>query len=1070
MPNLPIYEQQVSANIDRPESPAIVGAGDANAFGAAAGSALRSVGDALNMGAETLNSIAEKQRREDAASKTAGFDFTPDELALKNQVPADGSGYHNLVKNTYTQKVNDYANNIDDPQTRDSVRKQLMSQLPTLNARSAEYEFQTGQANGKLNADDALQTLTNRVQQDPYSFDTVVAQGSNVINSRPDIPQSTKAAWSQTWTNDAAKYRMDGALQQAKTIPQLDALATELATHDPNNPQSKDWAALMRPADYHTIIDQIGTARKAMRTKFDSVADAQLSYLGERVKAADGGIPSDELQTGQAAVAATGDGVKQQKIARITRDNTITITNQRLTPADLRGQINAIAGSPGAAYPDLPPDVSTMVNQASTTTGMSAGYLGGLATREYGASFKAAKPAVDQQFAPQVVNQNVDLRNMRPDVVAAATLAGQAIGAPLMITKGQSGNPISTTQGADIDIATVGKSSADKAKMAGALVDAGFTGIADYGSYMRVGMRSAVPADFGDNAQGQTWGGWTMLSPEIADVLKSKGFASGASSDIIKRSGPAATPSIDYTQPTSVVGPDGKPATSALGLTQFTNNTWLGVIKSPGAAQQAGINIDGMSDQQLLDLRKNPKVSLVMAGVYGQQNKQVMQQTLGRPVDDAEVYMAHLFGPSGAITFINGNKNMPTQSAAALMPQAAKANPGVFYQKDGTPVSVADAYNTISNSFNLDPTRVAYEDNEQRKRILENMTTSLAKDPVNYAARVGSFNILPLDAPQGFAERGKTSLAIADYYGQPRETTHPFTEDEANALKKQLDDGGSDQAVKVMGAIASMPDQAAKAALTQLGQKDGTFGYAGRLYLDGNRGVAVDIMKGRQMLTKNPTISKDLGITDDVVNSQFTAATGSAITTLKSDEQDAIRESAKAYWVAKQSGTKQLGTFGSSSSMSFGDAVQAVMGGNKQLPAISSVNSKMTVMPEGLKADEVEKALNRMTIQDYTRLSGDGKAPMYTDGTTPNPEDIGSEAMLLAVGGGKYQVMLDNGTKLLTGDVDGNGRPVAYTIKPDAKEFKAIAARPLPIGAVTRGLKAGMKTVYDAGIAWAAKQ
>ena len=59
--------------------------------------------------------------------------------------------------------------------------------------------------------------------------------------------------------------------------------------------------------------------------------------------------------------------------------------------------------------------------------------------------------------------------------------------------------------------------------------------------------------------------------------------------------------------------PGAKASTSsATGLFQFTNETWLNVLDRYGAKH--GVKTDGLSREQLLDLRKDASLSATMAG------------------------------------------------------------------------------------------------------------------------------------------------------------------------------------------------------------------------------------------------------------------------------------------------------------------------------------------------------------------------------------------------------------------------------------------------------------------------
>jgi hypothetical protein len=145
---------------------------------------------------------------------------------------------------------------------------------------------------------------------------------------------------------------------------------------------------------------------------------------------------------------------------------------------------------------------------------------------------------------------------------------------------------------------------------------------------------------------------------------------------------------------------------SATGLFQFVDQTWLGLIKTHGAkyglsTMADAISVDGTghyrvaSDDDrkaILELRKNPQISALMAGEYTKSSAQSMQETLGRAVCGGELYAAHFLGPDAACKLIRANERAPETSAASLMPAAAAANKTVFFHADGSAKSVRDVY------------------------------------------------------------------------------------------------------------------------------------------------------------------------------------------------------------------------------------------------------------------------------------------------------------------------------------------------------------------------------------------
>ena len=137
---------------------------------------------------------------------------------------------------------------------------------------------------------------------------------------------------------------------------------------------------------------------------------------------------------------------------------------------------------------------------------------------------------------------------------------------------------------------------------------------------------------------------------------------------------------------------------SAAGLYQFTNATWLDTLERHGAANgfgwaQAAIAGGQLRDPamraQVMALRHDPDASALMAGELASDNRAMLTPFLGREPDAAELYAAHFLGAGGAAQFLAALESDPSASAAALLPKAASANRGIFFERTGTPRSVA---------------------------------------------------------------------------------------------------------------------------------------------------------------------------------------------------------------------------------------------------------------------------------------------------------------------------------------------------------------------------------------------
>jgi hypothetical protein len=145
---------------------------------------------------------------------------------------------------------------------------------------------------------------------------------------------------------------------------------------------------------------------------------------------------------------------------------------------------------------------------------------------------------------------------------------------------------------------------------------------------------------------------------------------------------------------------------SAGGLFQFVDQTWLGLVKNHGAkyglgslAQSINVTADGRyhADNDadrgtILSLKKDPQISALMAGEYARSTQGAMEANLGRQVCGGELYAAHFLGADGACKLIRGTDATPNASAAKLFPDAANANRDVFFHADGSAKSLREVY------------------------------------------------------------------------------------------------------------------------------------------------------------------------------------------------------------------------------------------------------------------------------------------------------------------------------------------------------------------------------------------
>lgn len=155
----------------------------------------------------------------------------------------------------------------------------------------------------------------------------------------------------------------------------------------------------------------------------------------------------------------------------------------------------------------------------------------------------------------------------------------------------------------------------------------------------------------------------------------------------------------------SSLNPTARAATSsATGLYQFIDQSWLAVVNQHGSEYGLGWASDAISQgsngryyvsdpnlrQQILDLRNHPETASVMAAEHASDNKAYLESRLGREAEPADLYLAHFLGVGGAAKFLSMHDRAPGATAASLFPSAARANRSIFYDRQGNPRSLAD--------------------------------------------------------------------------------------------------------------------------------------------------------------------------------------------------------------------------------------------------------------------------------------------------------------------------------------------------------------------------------------------
>ena len=186
----------------------------------------------------------------------------------------------------------------------------------------------------------------------------------------------------------------------------------------------------------------------------------------------------------------------------------------------------------------------------------------------------------------------------------------------------------------------------------------------------------------------------------------------------IKQAASATGASFQYLLATAKMESDFNPSagastSSARGLYQFIEQTWLATVKQAGGqlgyAQYADAItrttsgdyavVDPTMRRAIMKLRDDPAASSAMAAVLTQSNSFQLTGKIGRRPSDAELYMAHFLGIGGAAKLITSAEDNPQGSAVRMFPNAAAANHSIFFNRQGQPRSVSEVYSELATRY-----------------------------------------------------------------------------------------------------------------------------------------------------------------------------------------------------------------------------------------------------------------------------------------------------------------------------------------------------------------------------------
>ena len=143
---------------------------------------------------------------------------------------------------------------------------------------------------------------------------------------------------------------------------------------------------------------------------------------------------------------------------------------------------------------------------------------------------------------------------------------------------------------------------------------------------------------------------------------------------------------------------------------------------------------DKATYEHLLELRKNPRISAIMAAETSRANQQKLVYSFNREPTQTDLYLTHFLGTDDAIIFLRSLEQSPGMHAVELFPEAAGSNHGIFHPQTCAPRTVDEVYALFGEKFSTRRYEQAdkYSLNDSTESLPASQSSAALKEPAPF--------------------------------------------------------------------------------------------------------------------------------------------------------------------------------------------------------------------------------------------------------------------------------------------------------------------------------------------------